>query len=78
MMESTNLGYSVKNIPLSNKDVYLKSLIQKTEHFIRRLRWKVFHFLKQDDNNHDDDTEYNTFGFRSLSSPPRNQLLYEF
>lgn len=73
MMESKNLGYSIKNIPLSNKDVYLKSLIQKTEDFVRRLRWKVFHYLKQND-----DVQINTFGFKSLATPPKNQLLYEF
>ena len=75
-MESKNLGYSVKNIPLSSKDVYLKTLIHKTEHFVRRLRWKVFHFLNKSNNN--DDDERNTFGFRSPLSPPRNQLIYEF
>ena len=73
-MERKNLGYSIKNIPVSNKNVYLKTLVHKTEHFVRRLRWKVFHYL----NKSEDVTERNTFGFKSLRSPPTNALLYEF
>ena len=76
-MESKNLGYSVKNIPLGNKDKYLKTLISKTENFVRRLRWKVFHFLKKE-NELDNDYHKNTFGFATEYSPPKNQLLYDF
>ena len=46
-MESKTLEYSTSNIPLSNKNTYIKDLIHKTEHFVRRLRWKVFHFLNK-------------------------------
>ena len=73
-MEAKNLGYSTKNIPLSNKEVYIKELIGKTEHFLRRLRWKVYHFLK----NNEDEIEIENFGFRTLNTPPRNQILYNF
>ena len=72
-MENRNLGYSAKNIPIVNKDLYLKELVNKTEQFIRRVRWKVFHFLSKSDN-----VERETFGFRTTSVPPKNQLLYEF
>ena len=74
-METKNLGYSTKNIPLSNKDVYKKELIGKTEHFLRRLRWKVYFFLK---NNNDDADDAENFGFRSPKTPPKNQILYNF
>ena len=74
-METKNLGYSVKNIPISNKDVYLKALIGKTEHFIRRVRWKVFHFLNNPENK---DEKNNTYGFRTLTTPPKHQILYNF
>ena len=74
-MESINLGYSTKNIPLSNKEVYKKDLIGKTEHFLRRLRWKVHFFLK---DNNDDTVDDENFGFSSPKTPPKNQILYNF
>ena len=45
-MEARNLGYSMKNIPVPPKQRYLKSMIEKVESFITRLRWKA-HFLKK-------------------------------
>ena len=72
-MENRNLGYSSKNIPIVSKDLYLKELINKTEQFIRRVRWKVFHFLSKNETE-----ERETFGFRTMNVPPKNQLLYEF
>ena len=74
-MESKILGYSTKNIPLSGRDSYTKQLICKTEHFIKRLRWKVFHFLRRMDS---EDVVSNNFGFVSLKTPPKNPLLYGF
>lgn len=72
-MESRNLGYSAKNIPIVSKDVYTKELINKTELFIKRVRWKVYHFLSK--NEHDG---RETYGFRTTNTPPKNPLLYEF
>ena len=66
-MEAKSLGYFTKNIPLCNKDVYLKEVIGKTEHFLRRIRWKVYHFLK----NSKEKTETENFGFRTLNTPPK-------
>ena len=73
-MEAKSLGYSTKNIPLSNKGVYLKGLIGKTEHFLHMIRWKVYLFLKNDK----EETETGKFGFRTLNTPPKNQTLYNF
>ena len=74
-MEAKNLGYSVKNIPLSNKAAYQKALIGQTESFLRRLRWKVFHFLSNSEENGDGKAN---FGFPTSSAPPKNQILYNF
>ena len=74
-METKNLGYSVKNIPLSNKAAYQKALIGQTEHFLRHLRWKVFHFLSNSEENGDSKVN---FGFPTPSAPPKNQILYNF
>ena len=73
-MKAKSLGYSTKNIPLSNKDVYLKELIGKTEHFLRRIRWKVYHFLK----NNKEETETENFEFRTINTKPKKQILYNF
>ena len=41
-LKHVNFGYYLKNIPTPSKRVYLKSMIRKLEHFIKRLRWKAF------------------------------------
>lgn len=70
-MEKINLNYSTKNIPLPSRGEYLKRFIEKTEHFLRRMRWKAYHFLNQTES-----TEKETFGFKSRNSPPQvNDLL---
>ena len=40
-MEGRNLRYSIKNEPISLKQRYLKSVMEKAECFITRLRWKA-------------------------------------
>ena len=40
-IEAKNLRYLLKNIPIPNKQHYLKSIIDKVESFITRLRWKA-------------------------------------
>ena len=66
-MEKVNSGYSTKNIPLPAKNEYLKRFIEKTEQFIRRLRWKAYYFLNG-----------NEYGFKSRNSPPQISELLPF
>ena len=47
-MEKFNLQYSLKNIPIPNKATYEKSIISKTESFLKRMRWKAFFFDNKD------------------------------
>ena len=47
-MEARNLGYSMKNTPIPPKQRYLKSMMEKVENFITRLRWKVHFFGKKE------------------------------
>ena len=49
-MEVINLPYSQKNIPIPSKFTYQKQLVAKTEHFSRRLRWKMFYILNPKEN----------------------------
>ena len=50
-MGRVNFNYSLKNIPLPNKDTCRKNLIQKVESFIKRIRWKAFFFERQCKHN---------------------------
>ena len=61
-MEVKNLGYSLKNIPIPTQQHYLKSMIEKVESFITRLRWNAYLFEKTDQRNSNKST--NT-GFKS-------------
>ena len=73
VMEKVNLGYSTKNIPLPSRSEYMRNFIEKTEHFLRRMRWKAFHFL-----NPTESTNKETYGFKSRNSPPRIPELIPF
>ena len=74
--QQCNLGYSLKNIPIPNKDSYIKQLINQTEKFLKRLRWKVF-FSDQNQLSDYDDAE-ETFGFRTSNTPPQHPELNDF
>ena len=73
-MEKKNLYYSLKNIPVPSKDVYLKCLIDKVKSLIVRMRWKVFFFDRRIDKH--DVTE--NYGFKSENAPPQSELLTPF
>ena len=71
--EARNLGYSIKNLPIPPKQRYLKSMMEKFESFIKRLRWKAYFF---DKNEH---LVNNTnFGLKSRFTPPQHELLSPF
>ena len=73
-MEKFNIGYSTKNIPLPSQNDFLQRLIEKTEQFLRRMRWKAYFFLNPDTSN----SYKNTHGFKSTKNPPPIDELKEF
>ena len=73
-MEVLNLPYSQKNIPIPSKFAYQKQLVAKTEHFTRRLRWKMFFLLNPRENTN----RKETFGFRGTNNPPQVKELKAF
>jgi hypothetical protein len=73
-MEPTNLGYSTKNIPIAQPKEYLKCLVEKSESFLRRVRWKAYHFLKPTQS----EPAKETFGFNTTKSPPPTKELEAF
>ena len=73
-MEKFNIGYSTKNIPLPSQNDFLQRLIEKTEQFLRRMRWKAFFFLNPSMSTSSKDT----YGFKSTKNPPPIGELKEF
>ena len=73
-MERKDFGYSLKNIPIAGQEVYLKCVYEKTEKFIRMMRWKAM-FSEQPAG---DIPEMNTYGFGTCKTPPVMDLLKAF
>ena len=71
---SSNFDYSTKNIPIPDRKQYLKCMINKTEKFIRNMRWKAFFYLNPDSKQNDKET----FGFKSTKPAPLIPELKEF
>ena len=73
-MEKFNISYSTKNIPLPSRSDYLQRLIEKTEQFLRRIRWKAYFFLNPDTTS----SSKETYGFKSTKNPPPIEELKDF
>lgn len=65
-MECIKFDYSTKNIPIPTEKEYMMKLIEMTEHFIKRVRWKALHYLHPEAKGKVKDT----YGFKSRKSPP--------
>ena len=59
------------------RNSYLKSLIEKVESVIKRMRWKAFFFDRNEQENNDAINKDN-FGFKSRKCPPQNSELDKF
>ena len=74
-MNSRDFGYSLKNIPVPQRIPYMKALVEKTESFLKRVRWRAHYFL----NNTEENGEFmESFGFKSRAVPPQNSQLIAF
>ena len=71
-----NLDYSMKNIPVPSQTAYKKTLIAKLESFVKRMRWRAYHFINGKCEEDRDDRE--KYGFNSTKSPPQVQELKHF
>ena len=72
-MEKKTPTYSMKSIPIPTRKYYEKKLTAQVEHFLRRIRWKVFVAKNPDAVN-----DYQTFGFNTLNSPLADRDLAKF
>ncbi len=77
-MEQIRFNYSMKNIPIPPRNTFLKKLIEKTEHLIKRMRWKAFFYEKSNKEDPPNDDQNNNFGFKSRKCPPQNDDLALF
>ena len=75
-MERVNFNYSLKNIPIPSKNAYLKNMMHNLESFIKRIRWKAFHF--ENANNTNEGPSINNFGFKTTVTPGPNEHLKAF
>ena len=73
-MDRISFEYLTKNIPVALRISYLKKFIEKTELFLKRIRWKAHFFLSTEPTQ---DTREN-YGFKSNKSPPAINELKEF
>ena len=74
-MERVYFSYSLKNIPIPSKHVYLKNMIFKLESFIKIIRWEAFSYEKSDNTP---EKTVDNFGFKSVKTPPKNEHLNAF
>ena len=49
-MNQRSFDYSMKNIPVPSKKLYLKTLVNKVELLIKAMRWKVLLFERDSED----------------------------
>ena len=76
-MESKSIPYSLKNIPIGSDKQYRKLLIDKTEAFLRRMRWRIF-FEKNKNAQQIPTPKFETYGFKTERTPPADPDLTGF
>ena len=83
-MDTKDIEYSLKNIPIPTDSSYIKCLIEKTESFIKKVRWAAFWYERKqnnrnpDPNENQDEEQNDNFGFKSPRTPPQNRYLKAF
>ena len=73
-MEAKKIEYSLKNKPIQSKQHYLKSMIDKAESFITRLRWKENLFEKPDQPTSNNSTNFCFKSNVTLKSLPLSKM----
>ncbi|KAJ8024103.1 hypothetical protein HOLleu_36733 [Holothuria leucospilota] len=77
-MKRICFNYSMKNIPLPTADAYKEILIEKIESVRKRMRWKAFFYLREDQQGNDADKEIFSYGLMSRKNPPKVAELAHF
>lgn len=75
-MNRFTFEYSTNNIPDKSSDrEYLRKLIEKTDYFLHRARWKAHIFLNPTNSS---DENHNNYGFLSRKSAPMVPEMLKF
>ena len=61
-------------MPMHGKDLYIKTLISKSETFVKNIRWTAFFYLNPDLRM----DQKEAYGFISTEPPPIIQEIKEF
>ena len=77
-MEKVNFSYSLKNIPTPNERTYKLQLIEKTELFIKKLRWKATFFISNSKGTTGSSASGSVHGLKSNKCPPQLKELIPF
>ena len=72
-----SLGYSLKNIPIPPNELYMKRLIEMSESVMKRMRWRAFFYLGNEDEG-DEQEDRKHYGFNSRRCPPQIDELKSF
>ncbi len=72
-MQKQHLNVSLKNILIPPRKTYFKKLLNKTNDFVKRLRWRAFHYENRPSNPNAE-----KFGFKTYRCPSSNPLLDPF
>ena len=59
---------------MPSEDTYLQMMVNSVEKLIHNLRWRAFHFLKEEQST----SSKETFEFRSTAPAPQIQDMKEF
>ena len=73
IMETFNITYSKKNIPIPSENQYKLKLIMKTGNFLNRIHWKVLAFLRKLKGSDKDN-----YGFKTGKYPSSVKELVPF
>ena len=65
-MQHVRFSYSNKDIPIPTRSNYMKKMLEKTENFVQRMRWKAFFFLNPDSKP----SQKETYGFKTSKATP--------
>ena len=65
-MQQVKFNYSSKDIPIPTRSNYMKKMLEKTESFVQRMRWKAFFFLNPDCKP----AKKETYGFKTSKPTP--------
>ena len=69
------IKHSTKNIPNASEEEYKQALIQKTQHLVRRMRWKAKFFEEEEEVSAED---HDNYGFKTTRTPKPIQHLQAF